>query len=69
MAQQRLEFDLRADGTYDVTKAADATGLGGTEDFRLIIADGISEDEVLGKLAQFVTQIRDGQLVRDAAVT
>ena len=68
MAQQRLECLLRADGTYNLTQNADATGLGGTEDFRIIINDGITEEEVLGKLASLITAIRDGQAFRAAAL-
>ena len=75
MTQQRVKFVREQDGGYipvvetdTNTLTAQPVALDSNEDFRLIIDDSMAVDEIMGKLADFIAAIKDGQTVRSAVV-
>ena len=74
MAQQRLKFIRDASGSYSITTETDTqlinpagpVVLDAGEDFRLIVRDDLSEAEVNDAITGLVTNVKDGQLLRNA---
>lgn len=76
MAQNRIKYVQGSDGIYTETVEADVNtltaqpvALDASEDFRLIVADGLSADDVAERLQQLVSQLADGQTIRTAATS
>ncbi len=66
MSQQAFKYSLGVNNSVDVVRAVDATSLGAGVSAWLIIDDALSEDVITDLLQGIITDIRDGQRVREA---